>query len=355
MSLFDAFRFSHLANPWLLTLLAGVAALFIAEAAARAPGVMTISTGETLAAIQSKRAILARWLPALLRAIGLSFLVFALARPLQGLQAHKDRAQVIDLMVCVDVSGSMEAIDYVLNNQYISRLEITKRVLREFVESRKDKRDDRYGLDRAGLILFGGYAWTQCPLTLDYGVLEREIAGAHVDHSNPKKQRTAIGSALGLAVKRLAKSEAKSKIVILLTDGMNNAGQLDPATAGQIAKDYGIRVYTIGAGSRGQALIPQQTMFGTTMGVIDAPVDDALLERIATGTGGKYYRASDTQSLQKAYDEISRLETTEVLTGDYYDFKEGFAPYALLGGVVFNRLGIQPAAVVRPYSMTSLR
>ncbi|MBI5092357.1 MAG: VWA domain-containing protein [Candidatus Hydrogenedentes bacterium] len=342
MRLLEPFHFSHFTHPWVLLLLLAVLALLVAEVAARAPGVMTISTGESLAAIQSRRAILARWVPAVLRALGLAFLLFALARPLQGLQAHKDRAEVIDIMVCADVSGSMEAVDYVLDNQYVSRLDITKRVLHDFVESRKDNKMDRYGLDRTGLILFGGYAWTQCPLTLDYGVLQREIASAHVDHSDARKQRTAIGSALGLAVKRLMKSEAKSKIVILLTDGMNNAGQLDPATAGQIAKDYGIRVYTIGAGSRGQALIPQQSIFGTTMGVIDAPVDDALLERIAKLTGGRYYRASDTQSLRNAYDEISKLETTEVITGDYYDFQEGFVPYAVVGaiallGSVFSR------------------
>lgn len=330
MRFLKPFFFTTLSHPWVLLLMAGVPVLLAAEIVARAPGVMSISTGEKLAEIQSRRTVMARWTPAALRAVGLAFLLFALAEPLQGLEAHRNRAKVIDIMACVDVSGSMQAIDYVFNNRYISRVDIVKKVLHDFIESRKAKRSDRYGLDRIGLILFGRFAWTQCPLTLDYGVLEREVASAHVPN-DPRKQRTAIGSALGLAVKRLMKSKAKSKIVILLTDGMNNAGQLDPVTAARIAKEYGIRVYTIGAGSRGQALIPQQTIFGTQMGVIDAPVDDKLLERIAKITGGRYYRAADTASLERAYNEISKREGTEIVTGDYYDYKEGFVPYAVVG------------------------
>lgn len=340
--LMEPFLFTHLSQPWVLLLLLAVAVLLAAELTARAPGVMTISTGETLAGIGSRRRALWRRAPAVLRALGLALLVVALARPLQGFQARKDRAEVIDIMLCVDVSGSMRAMDFLLDGQNVNRLDITKKVVHDFVDSRKDKSEDRYGLDRLGLILFAGFAWTQCPLTLDYGVLERELDRAYIDAQDQRKQRTAIGSAIGLAVSRLRKSEAKTKVVILLTDGMNNAGQLDPITAAQLAKEYGIRVYTIGAGSREEALVPVQTLFGERMQVVRAPIDDTSLERIASATGGRYYRATDTGSLTKAFAEISTLETTEIEIGDYYDYKEGFVPYAVLGacallGSIFSR------------------
>lgn len=334
MSLLEPFRFNALMHPWALLVLAAVAALLAAELFARPLARLSVSTGETLAGMAHGRRKAFRRVPAVLRALGLALLVFALARPVQGYEVRKDRADVRDIMLCVDVSGSMRAMDFVVDGQPRNRLYVTKTAVRDFVDSRKERSGDRYGLDRLGLILYGAYAWTQCPLTLDYGVFERELEQAVIAEGEAKSKRTAIGSAIGLAVSRLRKSEAESKVIILLTDGQNNAGELDPFTAAQLAKDYGIRVYTIGCGSPEGGRVVQQTLFGQIMGGRSEPIDEETLKRIAAMTGAKYYRATDTESLKEAYAEINKLETTEVEIGDYYEHDEGFLPYTVLGAVV---------------------
>lgn len=326
-----AFGFSMLMHPWALALLPGVLLLLLAEMAARAPGVMHVSTGETLARIQGRGRENARRIPPLLRALGLALLVLALARPVRGIEARTDRANVIDIMLCVDVSGSMKAMDYAANGQQQTRLYVTKQAVHDFIDDRKERSEDRFGRDRLGLVCYAGYAWTQCPLTLDYAVLESELDKAEIDEQDRRKRGTAIGSALGLAVSKLGKSEAKTKLVILLTDGLNNTGELDPITAAQLAKEYGIRVYTIGAGSRGEVLVPQSTPFGEMYVQARMPIDEDILRRISDITGGKFFRAADTQQLHEAYGEISRLERTEVDVQDYYDYEEGFVPYAMAG------------------------
>jgi len=333
MSYLGPFAFSGLMNPWALLLLIGVALLLAAELVVRAPGALNISTGETLARFRGHSRALLRRLPALLRAIGLALLVVALARPITGFRARKERENIIDIMLCVDVSGSMLSKDFVSRGERRDRLFVTKEAVRDFLRSRKDKPKDRYGLDRVGLVLYGKYAWTQCPLTLDYGLLERELDLVEIDPNEDKSTRTAIGSAVGLAVSRLRHSEAKSKVAILLTDGLNNAGELDPITAANLAQDYDIRVYTIGAGSVEGGLLPQQGLFGTFLRQTHEGVDEDALRKIASATGAKYYRATDTESLEEAYDEINALETTEVELGDYYEHKDGFLPYAVAGTV----------------------
>jgi Ca-activated chloride channel family protein len=329
MMLPGPFRFDTLEYPWVLLLLALVAALMVAEAFARAPGAISVSTGETLALIRPRRKRLSRLLPVLLRAFGLACLVVALAGPLNGFQIRKDRADVVDIMLCVDVSGSMGQQDFVSGGIYRDRLYVTKAAVRNFIDSRRERSGSRYGLDRVGLIVYAGFAWTQCPLTLDYDVLERELNLARVEDRDQRKQGTAIGSAIGLALRRLTESEAKSKVIILLTDGLNNRGELDPATAAQLAKQYGIRVYTIGAGSTEEGLVRGPAFFP----VQRQAIDEDMLKRIAEVTGAKYYRATDVNSLQGAYDEINQLETTEIEINDYYEYKDAFMPYLLLGAL----------------------
>ena len=323
----ELFRFDTFAYPWALLLLVGVVALLAAELFARAPGAMSISTGETLARVRRHRRTLLMRAPALLRAVGLALLVVALAGPLDGFQVRKDRANVIDIMLCVDVSGSMQQQDFYSGGQYRDRLYVTKEAVRDFIESRKARSGDRYGLDRVGLVLYAGLAWTQCPLTLDYGVLEHELNLAKINRDR-RKDGTAIGSAVGLAVRRLSQSEAKSKVVILLTDGLNNRGELDPITAAQVSAQYDIRVYTIGAGTTEGGVVP-----GGLFGQRSQPIDEDVLKKIAATTGGKYYRVTDTQSLQQAYAEINELETTEIEIGDYYEYKQAFMPYAVTGAL----------------------
>lgn len=333
MNLFGPFHFTMLVHPWLLLLLPAVGLLLLAEIAARAPGVLQISTGETLVRLQGGGRDTMRRLPPLLRALGLAMLVLALARPVRGLEARTDSANVIDIMLCVDVSGSMKAIDPTNDGQNRNRLAVTKQAVRDFILNRKDKSEDRFGRDRLGLVCYAGYAWTQCPLTLDYGVLEHELDRVEIDDTDRRKQGTAIGSALGLAISKLSKSEAKTKIIVLLTDGLNNSGELDPITAAQLAKEYGIRVYTIGAGSEGEVLVPQVTPFGPMYVQARMPIDEETLNRIAVTTGGKYFRAADIEQLNEAYAEINRLEKTEVEVEDYYDYEDVFVPYAVTGMV----------------------
>lgn len=334
MSLLTPFHFNALMHPWFLVLLAGVPLLFFAEVFAAAPGAVTVSTGESLARASAGHGARFRWLPPLLRAAGLALLIFALSRPLQGIQPQKSKTQIIDIMLCLDVSGSMRAMDFEYGGQRRDRLFVTKTAVRDFLESRKNSPGDRFGLDRAGLILYAGYAWTQCPLTLDYGLIDRELEAAAIDDEDPRKNGTAIGSAIGLAVSRLRKSEAKSKVIILLTDGMNNRPELDPLTAANMAKEFGVRIYTIGAGSGDEALVPQSSpLFGEHLVPMSAPIDEESLKKIAECTGGKFYRAPDTSSLEAAYSEISKLETTEVELQDYYEHKEAFFPYAAAGAL----------------------
>jgi len=328
------FQYTTLMHPWTLLLLIGVAALFIAELTARAPGVVTVSTGETLRKIPGRRRRHLRQLPALLRAFALSLLVIALARPIMGYTVRKDRANVTDIMLCVDVSRSMMALDFVAQGQRLDRLTVTKAAVRDFLENRKQRRQDRFGMDRIGLVLYSTYAWTACPLTLDYGVLEREIERASVNEHDEKRQSTAIGSAIGLAVSRLRTSEAKSKVIILLTDGLNNAGELDPMTAARLAKEYDIRIYTIGAGSVDGGMVPVSTPLGVFVNRSTGGIDEDALKKIAAATGGKYYRATDFESLAEAYAEINKLETTEIEVNDYIEHKEGFVPFAVTGAIL---------------------
>ncbi|MCP4641053.1 MAG: VWA domain-containing protein [bacterium] len=336
MTLLTPFLFNKLMHPWLLVLLPGIGALLLAELFARAPGAMRISTGEVLARLRRSPRVALRGAPAVLRAVGLAFLLMALARPLQGLQARRDTADIVDIMLCVDVSGSMKAMDFVSKGERRNRLFVTKEAVRDFLENRKQRTGDRFGVDRIGLVLYAGYAWTQCPLTLDYDMLERELDVATIDETDQRKRGTAIGSAVGLAVSKLRKSEAKSKVIILLTDGRNNSGELDPITASRFAKEYGIRIYSIGAGSEGEALVPHRTVFGERLVPMSLPIDLDTLNRIAEISGGRFYRATDTQSLQGAYDEINELETTEVDIDDYYDYEEGFVPWAAVGAVALG-------------------
>ncbi len=321
LSIFD---YDGLAYPVMLWLGIIVAALFAAEALGLAPGAVQISTGELLARLRGNRLNITRRIPAALRALGLILLLIALAGPLRGYHIRKDRAGVIDIMLCLDVSGSMEQQDFLIDGKPHDRLHVAREAARKFINNRRESRDTRFGLDRVGLVVFSGLAWTQCPLTLDYDILERELDNTRI--AAERKQGTAIGSALGLAVRRLSKSEAKSKVVVLLSDGVNNRGELDPVTAARLAKEYGIRVYTIGAGSTEEVTV-RRGFFP----VRTEAIDEKALTEVADITGGRFYLATDTESLMRAYDEIGALEVTEIDVGDYYEAQEEFMPYMIAG------------------------
>ncbi|MCF6285321.1 MAG: VWA domain-containing protein [Candidatus Hydrogenedentes bacterium] len=339
--IFDWLHFDTLRHPlWLCVGLVPLL-LLLAEVRSKSSGVLEISTGAQLRRLNPGRRAWRRHIPAVLRCLGLLGLVVALAGPLDGFRVRKERADVVDIMLFVDVSASMGERDFHIGTEKANRLEVTKIAVANFIENRRIVPEGRFGVDRLGLIFYAGIAWTGAPLTLDYVVLEHEIERAKTASNRERhKNGTAIGSAIGLAVRRLSKSEAKSKVIILLTDGMNNRNELDPITAAHLAKAYGIKIYTLGVGPLPQA---------QRMGRVVAPahttgdsVDEAMLKRIAKESGGGYYRATDTASLEEAYAAISALEATDIEAGDVYEYDEAHVPWILLaalmlGGAVYSR------------------
>ncbi len=251
-------------------------------------------------------------LPFVLKMLALAFITLALARP--QISVSKDNVDVegIDIMMAIDVSGSMLAEDFKPN-----RLEAAKTVAIEFIRNRPN--------DCVGLVVYGGDAFTQCPVTIDHDVL---ISLFEEIKSGDLKNGTAIGDGLATAVDRLRYSEAISKVVILLTDGVNNSGFIDPITAAEIAKIYGVRVYTIGVGSKGKAPYPFQTAFGVDYQYVKVEINEDLLQEIASMTGGKYFRATNNQSLKDIYAEIDEMEKSKISITTYTNNKDIFI-YAL--------------------------
>jgi Ca-activated chloride channel family protein len=301
----------QLHDPWALLL------LLLLPVLARgwwrsAPPTVPYPMLEAVRAVGPGRRARWRWLLPALRVAALALLVIGLARPQVGRAASQVRAEGIDIMLAVDLSGSMLAEDFQLDGARASRLDAVKRVVREFLAKRPN--------DRVGLVLFAARPYTQAPLTLDHGWLLSNLDRAQIGMI---EDGTAVGSALATAVGRLERSEAKSKIVILLTDGQSNAGKVPPMTAAESAKALGYRVYTIGAGTRGSAPYPQVDPFGRKVYVnMPVDVDEDTLKAIADATGGKYFRATDTDSLRRIYDDIDQLETTSQEGLQYLDFDE---------------------------------
>lgn len=230
------------------------------------------------------------------RVVAIASLIVIIARPQTTDRFQDVSTEGIDIMLALDISGSMLARDFKPD-----RLEASKNVATEFISGRP--------YDRIGLVVFSGESFTQCPLTTDHAVLInllREI------HSGMIEDGTAIGMGLATAINRIKDSDAKSKVIILLTDGVNNRGEIAPATAADIAKTFGIRVYTIGVGSQGMAPYPVQTPFGTEFQNMPVEIDEAILKDIAQTTGGRYFRATDNNKLKEVYSEIDKLEKSKI-------------------------------------------
>lgn len=317
-------------------------ALFALEWNLRPAGRLRLSTGSRLARLAKGQEQWSRRLPAALRLLGLMLWAFALAQPVWAMRPHVSQSESADILLCVDLSGSMQALDFTIGGRAASRIDVTKQAVRDFIERRRHagvhgNGAARYGTDRLGLIAYAGYAWTQVPLTLDYAILEQGLEGAVVDERDPKRRGTAIGSALGLAVSKLMNSDTASKVIVLLTDGRNNKGALDPVTAAHIAKDYGIRIYTIGAGTGGVVRVPR-TMPNGERKIIQAhiPLDEDMLRELAEATNGQYFRATDAAGLEQAYAEIDRLERTLIETPVAYEYEPAFMPWVLAGTLVLG-------------------
>ncbi len=248
------------------------------------------------------------YIPILFRLLALALLIIALARPQNFSSGTNINTEGIDIAVVLDISGSMLAEDFKPN-----RLEAAKEVVDEFIQGRIT--------DRIGLVIFSRDAFTQCPLTIDYSVLRNLLKDIR---SGMLEDGTAIGNAIANGVNRLKDSDSRSKVIILLTDGVNNAGEVDPLSAAEIAHIFGIRIYTIGVGTRGEAPYPVQTPFGIRYQMMPVEIDEPLLRKIAERTGGQYFRATNNRALKEIYERIDKMEKSKIEVTSYRAAQELF-------------------------------
>ena len=292
--------------------------------------VLRFSNVELVKKSGGKKLSFGRFLTGFLRFLCFVFLILAIARPQTGTGEDKTTQQVVDIMIALDVSGSMATLDFHPDN----RLMAAKGEAKRFIEGRKN--------DRIGLVIFSGQSFTQCPLTVDHkailALLEKIQLGTMQDG-------TAIGLGLGNAVNRLKNSEAKSKVVILLTDGVNNTGEIDPLTASGLAKQFKIKVYTVGVGHEGTSYLPvEDPQFGTRLLKVETQIDEKMLDQIARQTGGAYFRAQDERALRDIFHEIDRLEKTEIKIERFTHYEEKYfwflwpAFFVLLTELVWTNL-----------------
>jgi Ca-activated chloride channel family protein len=273
---------------------------------------------------KAQKSLLAKVKPFLfvLRLLALSLLIIAMARPRKvDISSQTKSTKGIDIVMAIDVSGSMLAKDLKPN-----RMEALKKVAESFVEGRPN--------DRIGIVLYAAEAYTKTPVTSDKAIVLDAIQS--IKYDNVLQDGTGIGMGLTTAVNRLKDSKAKSKVIILMTDGVNNAGFIEPETASQIAKEYGIKVYTIGIGTNGDALFPYAYApnGGFLFRMMPVEIDVNLLQAIARNTGGKYFRANSNSKLKAIYDEINKLETSEIQELKFYDYDEKYRPFVWIAGIL---------------------
>lgn len=310
-------------NPMFLVLLPLTIVFLIFYWRIKEAGTFRFSSYRLIHGMPSTWKVKYRFIPNLLRLIVLTLFIIALAGPRIVLKETTYTNLGVDIVLAVDISGSMAAEDFIVEGNRQNRLETVKSVISEFVAKRVN--------DRIGLVAFAGLAYTVCPLTTDYTWLDSNLERIDLGLI---EDGTAIGSAIASSVIRLKSSDAKSKIIILLTDGINNAGDIDPVSAAKAAKTNGIKIYTIGAGSKGLVPFPYIDMFGRKVyGKVEIGMDEETLKNIADNTGGRFFRAIDTQELRKIYDEIDSLEKSEILEQGYFDYNEIFG-YFLLASLI---------------------
>lgn len=297
---------------WLLLMLPLLGWWYLAKQSGRQGSVMISSILKVRSIGSWKNTF--RHLPFIFRLLCMACIIFALARPQTRNDEELVNGEGVDIVLCIDVSGSMMAQDFTPN-----RMEAAKEVAANFAANRPT--------DRIGLVIFSGESFTLCPLTTDQNVLNAQISNIQ---SGLLEDGTAIGSGLATSVDRLRSSKSKSKVVILLTDGENNGGQIPPLTAKELAKATGVKVYTIGVGTEGFAQTPMQTQSGAVvMQREKVNIDEKLLTQIANETGGKYFRAKDNESLKNIYGEIDKLEKSKIEVTALKRYSEKFFPFAI--------------------------
>jgi Ca-activated chloride channel family protein len=277
--------------------------------------------------------------------IGLCLIVLALARPQSGKAESRIRGEGIAIELVLDVSGSMEAVDFQLKGKDVNRLEAVKHVIGEFVLGSRELGLDGRKDDLIGTVAFGGFADSKCPLTLDHGALVEIVKGLEIpkpirdrqgriinEESLNEELATAIGDGVALGVDRLRDSKSKTKVLVLLTDGDNNAGSVDPREAATIAKELGIKIYTIGIGRNGEVPVPKEDEFGRRVLVrAEFRIDEELLKEIADRTGGTYFHASDSKGLGKVYAQIDQMEKSQFDELKFSQYSELFRWFASCG------------------------
>ncbi|MGB2600394.1 MAG: VWA domain-containing protein [Candidatus Omnitrophota bacterium] len=321
----------YLANPWALVLCLVIppAVYLFGKLRKRTQSSLRFSNQELLKGFKpSLRGRLSHGL-VYMRAACLFLLVLALARPQSAIEETRIYIEGIDIVLAVDVSSSMRAMDFEIGGKRADRLEVVKKVVQDFVQKRPN--------DKIGLVAFSGHAYTVCPLTLDHDWLEKNLERVKIGMI---EDGTAIGSAIAAALNRLKNTGTKEKIIILLTDGRNNAGRVSPMVAAEAAKALGVRIYTIGAGTKGLAPYPVKDMFGNiVLRPIEIEIDEKLLKKIASTTDGMFFRATDTRSLENIYNEIDKLEKTPMEETGYNIYKELFG-YFLIPGLLLLLLEV---------------
>lgn len=324
------FRFAY---PVLLVLLVGVAG-WVFFVLWRKPASITYSMTSTIARLAGSERQVWNKIPAALRAGCLILLILAAARPQFYNVSREIRSPGVDIVLCLDTSGSMQALDFQLDDKPVSRLTAVKKVVSDFIKKREK--------DRIGLIVFGEEAFTQSPLTIDKGLLLELVGKMEIGMAG---DRTAIGSAIAIGGKRLKDLKAKSKILILLTDGRNNAGEILPTQAAEAVRALGIKIYSIGVGGKGPAPFRVKTFFGTQIVHQRVDLDEETLKKVARIGDGKYFRAADSEQLSEIYDIIDRQEKTEVKVKEFFHFRELYHYFLipaliLLGLEIFLRTTI---------------
>jgi len=310
---FKGIEFAHPGFFWLFVLIPVIAGWYIWRER-KLYGYLSLSAVKGFALPKKSLRPMFRHSGIALRCLALVALIIAIARPQSSLSWQNSTTEGIDIVIASDISGSMLAEDFTPN-----RMEAGKNIAIDFIKNRPN--------DRIGLVIFSGESFTQCPLTIDHEVLInlfKDIKNGMIDDG------TAIGMGLATAVNRLKESDTKSKVIILLTDGSNNTGSIPPITAAEIAKQFGIRVYTVGLGTRGMAPYPVQTPMGIQYQRVPVDVDEGTLTKIAETTGGKYFRATNNSTLKNIYDQIDKLEKAKIDVTQYHKKTELFFPFALI-------------------------
>lgn len=303
------------ANPGVLLILALVPVLIFAYLWRGHQSSLSITLSSYKTKLSNLVDKLGFHLPFIIRMFTIILIIFLLARPQLGQSFTRTKHNGLDIMLAVDTSQSMSALDLELSGQSADRLTVVKSILKDFVLKRNN--------DRLGFIVFGEKAFTQCPLTMDHGAILDLIEHLQIGMVG---NATAIGDAIAVAAKRLKDLKAKSRVLILMTDGQNTAGSISPQLATDMAKELGIKIYTIGIGQDDEVPFKVDTPIGPVMVKASVPIDEESMINIAEATGGQYFRARSTQDLVKIYNHINKLEKTEIENKEYNSFKDAYEP-----------------------------